>query len=100
MQGYVEAERLRGLEIAHQLERGGLHHRQFGRLGAMENLGGGGADLAIRGRNAWSVANQAAGQWKFAPCVHDGERMARCQREDLIAPAREKDIAIGEECPT
>ena len=32
-----EAERLGGLEVDHELEFGGLHHRQVGRLLALED---------------------------------------------------------------
>src|SRR5262249_52519347 len=37
---------------------------------------------------------------EFSPCGHDRERMARCQREDLIAPAGEKNIAVDEQRPS
>src|SRR5262245_1284587 len=97
MQGYIEAEGLRGLEVDHQLERGRLHDRQVSRLGAVEDLRGVGADLTIRGRNAGAVADQGACQGEFAPCGDEGKRMAGCQREDLIAPAGEKDIAVDEQ---
>jgi hypothetical protein len=68
MQWYVEAKRLGGLEIDHQLERGRLHDRQIGRLGAFEDLAGVKADLTKRGQKAGSVADQAAGQGVFPPC--------------------------------
>src|SRR5437870_5375073 len=99
MQRHVEAQNLGGLEVDHQLERARLHDRQVGRLGAVENLAGVNADLTIRGGNAGSVADQAASQGEFAPWRHDGKRIAGRQRDDLIAPAGEKDIAIGEERP-
>src|SRR5882762_6862333 len=47
-----EAERLRGLEIDDQLECGWLLHRQIGRLGALKDLSGINANLAIGGREA------------------------------------------------
>ena len=34
---HVDAERLRGLEIEHELEFGGLNHGKIGRLGALED---------------------------------------------------------------
>ena len=45
--GIVEAERLGGLEVDHQLELGRLHHRQIGWLLALENAPGVEANLAI-----------------------------------------------------
>jgi hypothetical protein len=42
-----EAERFRGLEIDDQLELGRLLDRQIGRLGALEDLPGVNAELAI-----------------------------------------------------
>jgi hypothetical protein len=36
--GNGEAQGLGGLEVNDQLERGGLFHRQIGRLGPFENL--------------------------------------------------------------
>src|SRR5262245_31411271 len=73
----LEAKRLGGLEVDHQLERGRLHHRQVAGLGAVENLSGVNADLTICSRDAGAVADQAAGQGEFAPERHEGERMAR-----------------------
>ena len=52
------------LRLMHELEFGGLHDRQVGRLLALENPPGVDAGLAIGIGNAGSVAHQAAG--------HDG----------------------------
>ena len=43
--GTVEAKRLGGLEVDDELEFGRLHHRQVGRLGALEDAAGIDADL-------------------------------------------------------
>jgi hypothetical protein len=45
---HVEPELLRGLEIDDELEPGRLHHRQLGRLLALENPPGIDADLPVR----------------------------------------------------
>jgi hypothetical protein len=44
---HFEAERLRGLEIDDQLQRGWLNDRQIGRFDALEDLPGVYADLTI-----------------------------------------------------
>jgi hypothetical protein len=43
--GHVKAQRLCGLEVEHEFEFGGLHHRQVGGLRAAEDLAGVDADL-------------------------------------------------------
>ena len=55
-----QPERLGGLEIDDQLEGRRLLDRQIGRLGALEDLSGVNADLATDGREARSIADQAA----------------------------------------
>ena len=52
-----EAKRLRGLQIDHKLELGRLNDREIGRLGALENLAGVNAGLAICIGQACSVAH-------------------------------------------
>ena len=47
--GTVEAERLGGLEIDDELELGRLHHRQVGRLLALENAAD--IDAGLRDRH-------------------------------------------------
>src|SRR5438128_12216672 len=55
-----EAERLGGLEIDDQLEPGRLLDREIGGLGALEDPSGVSAELAKGGREARSIADQAA----------------------------------------
>src|SRR6266487_3170949 len=52
----VEVHGLGGLEVNHQLERGRLHPRQVGGLGALENAAGIDASLAIGIGNVSAVA--------------------------------------------
>src|SRR5215470_2886098 len=54
----VEAKRLRGLEIDDEIELGGLHHRQIGRLRTFENPADVDAGLAIGVRKVRSIAHQ------------------------------------------
>src|ERR1700732_2720391 len=75
-----EAERLGGLEIDHQLEGGRLLHRQIGRLGAVEDLSGVNADLAIYADEARPIADQPAGRGELAPFIDRGNLIARRQR--------------------
>jgi hypothetical protein len=56
----LDAERLRGLEIDHQLELGRLLHRQLVRLGALEHLARHDAGLAHDVGDVGAVAQQTA----------------------------------------
>ena len=95
--GIVEAERLGGLEVDDQLELGRLLDRQIGRLGALEDLSGVNADLAIGSREARSIADQAAGRGEFAPLIDRRNGMACRQRHELLAPAVEERIGADDE---
>src|SRR5258705_941613 len=64
-----EAERLGGLEVDHQLERGRLHDWEVSGLGTFEDLPGVNADLTIDGREARPVADQAAGRGEFTDFI-------------------------------
>src|ERR1700747_3417800 len=81
-----EAERLRGLEVDHQLEFRGLHHRKVSRLLALENPPDINANLSIGIDETGAVAHQAARCGKVAPNVQRGNRMARRERDDPITP--------------
>src|SRR5262249_56672203 len=62
---YFEAERLRGLEIDHQLDLGGLLHRQVRRLLALENAARIDTGLAVCIRETAPIAYQTAGSDKL-----------------------------------
>jgi hypothetical protein len=64
-----EVERLGGLEIDDQLEGRRLLDRQIGRLGAREDFSGENAGLAINGREARPIADQAAGRGEFTSLI-------------------------------
>src|SRR5260370_23081549 len=87
-----EAECLGGLEVDHQLEFGRLLHRQIGRLSAVEDLSGVYAELAIGGREACSIADQAAGSDAFTPPLDRRNGIACRQRPELVEPAEEERI--------
>jgi hypothetical protein len=74
-----EAERLGGLQVDHQLEMGRLLDRQIGGLGALEDLSGVNADLAISSREARSIADQATGRGELAKAID--------RRNDMVPPA-------------
>src|ERR1700728_2887137 len=57
--GHLEAEGLGGFQIDDELEPGELENRQFGRFGALEDLSGVNARLAISVRQADAVTHQA-----------------------------------------
>src|SRR5438876_11313237 len=61
-----EAERLGGLHVDDQLDARGLLHWQVGRLFALEDAAGVGADQAELLRIATAIAHQSAGCGKFA----------------------------------
>src|SRR5262245_7121360 len=64
-----QAERLRSLEVDHQLEFGGLLDRQVGWCRALENPGDVGAGLDVIGDRIAAVADQPAGLGKLARIV-------------------------------
>src|SRR5271165_3289081 len=80
-----QAERLGGLQIDDQLEGGRLLDRQIGGLGALENLSGINAELAIYIGEARPIADQAAGHDGLTPCIDRRDRIARRQRQELVA---------------
>ena len=93
---YCEAERLGGLQIKNEVERGRLYDRQIRRLGTFENPASIDADLMIRIRKAGSVAHQTPGYGELPKLINRWHRMARCQRDELVAPAEEERIGSDE----
>lgn len=67
--GDIQPERLRGLEIDHELVGDGLHEREVARLFALEDAGDVGTSLPISVRQNRSVTHQAANESEFAPFV-------------------------------
>ena len=71
--GMVEAERLGGLEVDHQLELGWLQNRKIGRFLALEDSPGVSSGLPIAFGNVRSVAHQTAGLSELALLVDRGD---------------------------
>src|SRR5688572_17611346 len=92
-----EAERLRGLEIDNQLQRGRLHDRQVSRLGTLEDPSGVNADLSIKRRDARPIADQTAFHDELTPLIDRRNGMACRQRNELLAPAVEEWIGGDDE---
>jgi hypothetical protein len=85
-----EAERLRRLEIDHQLEFGGLKDRKIGKFRTFENSAGVNAGLPDAIRRAGSITHQAAVSSEHAPLVDRGNIKARGPRNQLPAVKRKK----------
>ena len=85
-----QAERLGGLEINDQLERGRLHHRQISGFGPLEDLPGVNTDLPIDPRETRPIADQAAVRGVFTKLIYRRNGMACWRRE---AANRTSDVA-------
>src|SRR6516164_2085739 len=85
----LEAERLRGLEINHQLEFGRLHDWQIGGLGSLENLGSVDAGLTITIGDAGCVTHQTADGDELTKKIHRGKRISRGKFHKLFPPTEE-----------
>src|SRR6516165_3059440 len=88
----LQAERLGGREVDHQLEFARLHHWQFRGLGTFEDFAGVDASLAVRIDQTGSIAHQAASRGKLANIVNRWQPLTRRQRSKLSAAAGEKCI--------
>src|SRR5262249_11219454 len=75
-----------GLGIDHQLELARLHDRQVGGLGALEDTAGVNSELPKRIDNVGSVAHQPTDFSKIAVGKCRGDRVARCQIDQLGTP--------------
>src|SRR5215475_6413132 len=98
--GDGQAERPGSLEIDDQLVLGRLLNGQVGRLFALENTSDVDRGLANRFRNVVSVAHKAAVLDEIPGWVIRGDRMARRERDDMIAPVDEKPTDIDQERAT
>src|SRR5207244_6984734 len=70
---HLDAERLGGFGVDHQLELARLLDRQIRWLGALEDATGIDAELTIRVREAGSVAHQPAGFGKVTLWIDRGD---------------------------
>src|SRR5262249_54729748 len=90
---HFEAEHLRRDEVDDEIELGGLDHRQFGRLRALEDLTCVGADLTIRLEGIGPIAHQPARFDLLASEMGGRNPIAHCQKHNLQPPAQK--VAIG-----
>src|SRR5215468_9276204 len=97
--GNLEAKRLRGLEVNHQLELGRLHDRQGGRLGSFENLPGIHSDLAKCFGEVCAVGDEPPGRNVFAPIINRGNFEVCRQHDNLMKSAEEEWVCAYNECP-
>jgi hypothetical protein len=74
LRGDVEAQRLSGIEVDHQLEFGRLRDWQIGRLGTFQDFAGVDTRLTIGITNAGAITHQATCRCHFAQMVHRGHR--------------------------
>src|SRR5215218_8023433 len=91
-----QPERLRGLQVDHQLESGRLLHRQVGGLGAFQDLVNKCRSAPEKHDKVWAVRDQAAivrelakavNRWDpvasregdYLVSVRDGERVVQCE---------------------
>src|SRR5712691_2132837 len=99
MQRHVDAERLGGLEVDHQLEFGRLLDRQIAGLGALQDL------VHVRGSSAIQVgqhrpiAHESARRRKLPVVIHRGQAVVRRKLHDpslievdQVAPERDQGV--------
>src|ERR1700730_10814854 len=92
----VDAKRLRGLEVDHEVEFCRQHHRQFRRLLALYNPAGVVARLAVGIASAGAVAHEAAGFDLLASGEDRGQSVAGHQDDQLDALSEEKRVGAYE----
>src|SRR5262249_61377623 len=85
-----KAERLRGLEIDHQLDLGGLLHRQVRRLLALENAARIDTGLAVCIRETAPIAYQTAASDKLTKLEDRGNCVTNRQFALRLASAVEE----------
>src|SRR5437763_4142775 len=79
-----ETERSGGLQVDRQLEARGLHNRQLGRNGALQNASDIIADALTDLAAVRTVAHQPAGGDEFGPFVNGGDTVAASEGDKLI----------------
>jgi hypothetical protein len=77
-----------------ELELGRLHHRQIGRLFALEDAPGISAGQTICIEQTRSVAHEAAGLNELTEGIYCGRRMVGRQRGELIAPRGKQGLSV------
>ena len=94
---YIESERPGCLQVDDKLEFRRLQDRQVSGLSALEDLTGVGADLTIHAHTIGVVTHQPAGFDSLAVGIARRNSMARRERRNLDAPAREEHVGSDEQ---
>src|SRR5215204_5188995 len=94
-----EAEGFSGLEVDDELDFGGLHDRQLGRLLAFQNTPNIDADLPRELGEIAAVAHQAASGRERAKDKDRRQRVAHCQRSKALRQTDEEAISRDYEPP-
>src|SRR5215468_12165142 len=89
----IEAQRLGGLEVDHQLEFNRLHHRKVLGLRSIENPLRIDADFAISFGKAHAITHQPTVHCIFAKLVEGGQLLLCRVGNNVIAPGVEERIA-------
>src|SRR6478609_5147672 len=80
-----EAERLRGLEVDHQLELGRRLHRQIRRLLALEDAMDVGSRPAVKVDIVDAIGGKAAERDEVAKCMNRWQAVTRFERDNELA---------------
>src|SRR5262245_17397008 len=94
---HVQAERLGGAQVDHQLELGRLQDRQLAGLCALEDAAGIDAGLAVRVLDAGAIAHQAPGSGVLAQRIYCRDAVVIGEGDDLLAPVGEQGIGNDEQ---
>src|SRR5215831_5765590 len=94
---HIETERLRGLEIDHQLELGRLQDWQIGGLGTLQKATRVNSRLTIGVLDAGTVTDESAGSDVFAQRVHRRNPVVVGQGDYLLTSAGEQGIGDDDE---
>ena len=94
---HCEVQRLGGLEVDHELEFGGLHDRQVGGFLTLQNPAGVDADLTIGIGEDGPVTHQATSHDKFAQVIGRRQRIASCERDELLTAGGQERAGTDEQ---
>jgi hypothetical protein len=93
-----KAERLRGLQVNHELELGGLLDGEVGKLGALEDAVEVRRPVPIHTRQIDPIAHEATGPHKVREPVHRRRSASRREGDDRRSLSQEHPILEHREC--
>src|SRR3954466_1908547 len=97
MKRNLDAERIRGFHIDHELELRRTHDWKVRWALALEHAAGDAAELLVAVDEAGAVADETARDGKFADVVDRRYAMAPSERDERVALTVEKRIALDDE---